>query len=195
VYSTNITSTNIVGTLISSGAHIISGGGLLATFNSNTIGNIYTTGGNVGIGTTSPSSYLQVYQTALFSTNGNLTCTGDVLAYGSISDQRLKTNVLDITSKHAIDIVNKLRPVTFNWKDDVFHVEKQNKFDSGFIAQEVHQVIEHAVGEYQHIESGTTYKNLKHERIIPYLLRTVQVLLERVSELETFFDCSQNKFN
>jgi hypothetical protein len=38
----------------------ITGGGLLATFNSNTFGNIFTTGGNVGINTTSPNASLDI---------------------------------------------------------------------------------------------------------------------------------------
>jgi hypothetical protein len=38
----------------------ITGGGLAATFNSNTVGALITTGGNVGIGTMSPQSALQV---------------------------------------------------------------------------------------------------------------------------------------
>ena len=140
--------------------------------------------GSVGIATTAPGGYLQISTTALFSSNGNLTCTGDVLAYGSISDVSLKTNIATINKDTAIDTVKKLRPVTFNWKDDVFNEFKRNKFDSGFIAQEVEQVIEHAVGEYTEIESNITYKNLKHERIIPYLLSTVQYLLDKVDQLE-----------
>jgi hypothetical protein len=145
------------------------------------------TSGNVGINNTAPSGPLQIGSTALFSSNGNLTCTGDVLAYGSISDQRLKTNIETIPPEIAINTVKQLNPVTFNWKENVFNTEKQNKFDSGFIAQEVEAILEHATGEYTHIESGTIYKNLKHERIIPYLLRTVQSLLERVELLENNF--------
>jgi hypothetical protein len=141
-----------------------------------------------------PGGTTQIGSTALFTTNGNLTCTGDVLAYGSISDQRLKTNIQTISPEFAIDTVKKLNPVTFNWKENVFNTEKQNKFDSGFIAQEVNEILEHAVGEYTHFETGTVYKNLKHERIVPYLLRTVQNLLERVELLETLkkFRSKQN---
>jgi hypothetical protein len=50
LFSSSITTNNL----------LVTGGGLVASFNSNTIGNIFTTGGNVGIGTTAPSSTLQI---------------------------------------------------------------------------------------------------------------------------------------
>ena len=34
--------------------------GLISTYNSNTLGNLYTTGGNVGINTSAPSTSLDV---------------------------------------------------------------------------------------------------------------------------------------
>lgn len=52
----NITSTNLVETNISAATVVVSGGSLRATFNSNTIGNIITTGGNVGINMFSPGT-------------------------------------------------------------------------------------------------------------------------------------------
>jgi hypothetical protein len=124
-------------------------------------------------GTTSPSMQL---------TNGNLIVTGDVIMFGSISDQRLKTNVQNINSSTSIDKVNSLRPVTFNWKDDIFNKEHAGKSDSGFIAQEIEQVIGHAVAEYPDLHSGNIYKNIKYERIIPYLTSAIQELSTKLNE-------------
>lgn len=84
----SISSGNIVSGLISSGAHIITGGSLIATFNSNTIGSIYTTGGNVGINTTAPSFNLDVIGTARISTSLTI---GSILASGSISSATIST--------------------------------------------------------------------------------------------------------
>ena len=97
IYSTNITSTNIVGTNISAGSlnlsslnistittssllatnsslsniynNSITTSSLLAIGNSNTIGNIYTTGGNVGINTNSPNVLLSL---STYSSNQKL---------------------------------------------------------------------------------------------------------------------------
>ena len=59
LFSTNQTTTNIVGTNLTTSSIIVTSGGLSATFNSNTIGSIMTTGGNVGIGV-SPVQQLHV---------------------------------------------------------------------------------------------------------------------------------------
>jgi uncharacterized protein YjbI with pentapeptide repeats len=63
--STVATIPNIVHTNITTTSIMVTGGGVLATFNSNTIGNIFTTGGNIGIGTTSPgtNNQLDIYNT------------------------------------------------------------------------------------------------------------------------------------
>ena len=140
--------------------------------------------GNIGIRTTNPTDYLQVASVMLLTSTGNMTCTGDLYAFGTISDQRLKTNVENISPENALDTVKKLRPVTFNWKDTIFNEQHRGQDDSGFIAQEVEELIPHAVGEYTEIESGETYKNMRHERIIPYLTATIQKLIQRVEQNE-----------
>jgi hypothetical protein len=137
--------------------------------------------GNVGIGTTNPSDILQVSSVMLMASSGNLTVTGDVLAFGTISDQRLKENVTDISL--GLETINNLRPVTFNWKQDIFNKNRAGTRDSGFIAQEVEQILEHAVSEYKEIETGEIYKNMRHERIIPYLVKAIQELTQQVNEL------------
>ena len=114
---------------------------------------------------------------------GNITCTGDFAAFTSISDKRLKTNIIKLDS--SIDIIKKLNPVKFNWKYNDFIIDnKQGKEDVGFIAQEIEQIIPLASGEYKVINSEETYKNIKYERIIPYLVKSIQELIDKVERLE-----------
>ena len=74
VNATNSTVTNSVVTSSTVGTSIITTN-LLAIGNSNTVGNIFTTGGNVGINTSTPSTHLHVaggYSNSINSTTGSL---------------------------------------------------------------------------------------------------------------------------
>jgi hypothetical protein len=140
--------------------------------------------------TTSPSMQL---------TNGNLLVTGDITAFSSISDERLKTSIKDISGDNALKIINDMRPVTFNWRDDLFNKTHAGQSDSGFIAQEIEKLIPHAVSEYTDITGGETeteqknYKNLRHERIIPYIVSAMQELFEKSSQKQDFLEKSLQK--
>jgi len=114
-------------------------------------------------------------------TNGNLTVTGDITGFGNLSDIRLKKNVIDIAQMESLRVVNALRPVTFDWKDDIFNESKRNKNDAGFIAQEVEEIIPCAVSDY--VTSDVNYKHIKHERILPYLVGSIQKLTRENDEL------------
>lgn len=118
--------------------------------------------------------------------NGNLVASGDITAFGNLSDIRLKTNIVDIDSEYALNTVRSLRPVTFDWKSDIFNKSKGGSCDVGFIAQEVEEIIPQAVAEYQEMNSGTFYKNIKHERLIPYLVGAIKKLEYENKKLEQF---------
>lgn len=122
------------------------------------------------------------------SSSGTLTVTGDVSSFGTISDRRLKSNILNLDSLESLNIIRGLRPVSFDWNKDLFNKEYAGTPDSGFIAQEIQELIPHAVGEFRDITDNTIYMNMRHERIIPYLVSVVQNLLYRIEVLE------KNKF-
>jgi hypothetical protein len=153
---------------------LVTSGSFSASFNSNTVGNVFTTGGNVGINMTSPSYTLHV--------NGDICASGDVISFASISDKRLKTNIENLDTDNSLQTIKDLRPVTFSWKNDIFNEQKRSLQDVGFIAQEVEVVVPYAVSEYRYSEN--TYKNMKHERLIPYLVGAIQRLDVRTVELE-----------
>ena len=171
VASAGITSGSILATTII-GSTSVSSGILAAT-------NITTT--NL-VATALTAGALKTSDIAL---NGNLVATGDITAFGSLSDIRLKTNIVNIENDLALNIVKSLRPVTFDWKSDIFNETKRGTSDVGFIAQEVEDVIPECVAEYQEINSGTIYKNIKHERLIPYLVGAIKKLEYINKELQS----------
>ena len=119
------------------------------------------------------------------SQGGTLTMGGDVVAYGSPSDKRLKENIKPIES--ALDKVSKLQGVTFDWKDkekeyDQFgkpHKLQEWKNDIGFIAQDVQKVIPELVREN---EDGML--SMRHQGIAPILLEAIKELKAEIEELK-----------
>mgnify|MGYP003313014710 CR=1 FL=1 len=109
------------------------------------------------------------------SHDGNLTAIGDLVAYGSPSDKRLKENIKPIES--ALDKVSKLQGVTFDWKksDSILDIKE----DIGFIAQDVQKVIPELVREN---EDGML--SMRHQGIAPILLEAIKELKAEVEELK-----------
>jgi hypothetical protein len=111
--------------------------------------------------------------------SGNIYAVGDIQAFYNYSDARLKTDVAPISS--ALDtVVTQLRPVEFTWRDDITNVDRRNTRDAGFIAQEIHQVIPYTE---MHMGPDGEYLGVRHERIIPYLVRAIQELKSEVDDL------------
>jgi hypothetical protein len=95
---------------------------------------------------------------------GTLTATD----LNSSSDSSLKENI--ITVEDALDKVNNLRGVKFNWKED-------GRASYGIIAQELEQVLPELV-------TNTDPKTVNYNGIIGVLIEAVKELTARVEELE-----------
>ena len=116
----------------------IDGGNSDAFFISDAVGSsdrfVITQGGNVGIGTTSPSQTLHVFGAIRLTASGTDANRYNVYWNGSTgdfilvsSDARLKKDFdYDI---EGIETVKNLKPLRFTWKED-------NKKQLGFLAQE-----------------------------------------------------------
>ncbi len=87
--------------------------------------------GKVGIGTTTPSQQLTVF-------NGTTTGTYTATGWAHSSDRRLKTNITAI--ENSLEKIKTLQGVYFNWKNN----PNENK-QIGFIAQEVEKVLPEVV--------------------------------------------------
>jgi hypothetical protein len=122
--------------------------------------------------------YTSTSRTTSFQ-NGTMITTGDVTAFGSVSDRRLKENIEPLG---PIDI-KAIRPVKFTWKNDIFNENKRGQIDVGFIAQEIEEVIPEIITNFK--IDNLDYKAIKYEKLVPYLVKTIQDLTLRVELLES----------
>ena len=90
----------------------------------------------------------------------------------SVSDKRFKTNIKP-TKVKAVDLLNKIEMVEFNWKKD-------NKFEKiGAIAQQVQSVEESlVVKDMDSKQTQSDYLRISYYEAIPYLIKAVQELSE-----------------
>ena len=117
---------------------------------------------------------------------------GDVLTSDAAeltSDQTLKENIVDATSK--LEDLKKIKVRNFNWKAS-YHPEKSKKKLLGFIAQEVEQVFPALISEHD-ISSGDHTKD-DHTPVMkkgikqawaPILVKALQEAIEKIETLET----------
>lgn len=96
----------------------------------------------------------------------------------SVSDKRFKTNIKP-TKVKAVDLLNKIEMVEFNWKKD-------NKFEKiGAIAQQVQSVEESlVVKDMDSKQSYSDYLRISYYEAIPYLIKAIQELSEQNKELK-----------
>jgi hypothetical protein len=111
---------------------------------------------------------------------GFIHCNGihaefDITAFSSTtkSDINLKKNINNLEYNNEL---LQLNPVTFNWRDK----NKSNTSNVGFIAQEVEKILPCLVKD-----GLDNYKSVNYVSLIPYLVKHIQTLEERIKKLET----------
>jgi hypothetical protein len=119
-------------------------------------------------------------QNILIYGNGNIQNANGV--YGTISDIKLKENIVDATPK--LEKLLKVRVRNYNLKGD-YEQHKQ----LGVVAQELEQVFPSLVEEISDKdkdgnEIGTTTKSVKYSIFVPMLVKAMQELNEKVVSLE-----------
>jgi len=113
-----------------------------ALYNSN---NINYTQGNIGIGTLRPAFKLDIIDD--INVVGNYYRNGTILSYSGtgtliFSDNRIKTNIIDINDDNALQQILKIEPKIYNYIDIA---ERGTDTVYGFIAQQIREVIPQAV--------------------------------------------------
>ncbi len=159
-------------------------------------------GGNVGIGSSSPSAKLDVngdlkvdngsigINVTPSATDGRLDAGNDVVAY-STSDRRLKENIIPISE--PLNKIKKINGVEFDWipltdrEKRVIHGNEGH--DVGVIAQEIEDILPVAVKQREH----SKYKAVRYEKIIPLLIEAVKDQQDIIEELTNRLDKLENK--
>jgi len=141
-----------------------------------------TQAGTVVVSNTTDGNDVQLdslgLNTAASGTAGELRATNDITAFYS-SDISLKENIVEIPS--ALDMVDKIRGVFFDWKDDYIDSKGgedgyfMRKKDVGLIAQEVEAVLPEVVGTRK-----DGIKAIKYDRLVPLLLQAIKELKEKI---------------
>ena len=154
-----------------------------------------TSGGNVGIGDTSPGGRLDIGfnsssvvglvlsnagtgTSARFysgsSIVGSITVSGSATAFNTSSDYRLKENVVDIAD--GITRVKQLSPKRFNF------IINADKTVDGFLAHEAQAVVPEAVtGE----KDGEEMQGIDQSKLVPLLTAALQEAIAKIETLET----------
>lgn len=198
IYSTSGTSMNV----ISNGTYLLLGAG----------GNVKMTmdsSGYVYIGANAASSYplyIGTYTSVTFSSYGYLSSSGAGTNAGSttanvsiraveriiasefdaVSDGRLKENIIEIDSIKALEMVENIRAVSYNWKSSV---SEETGTKLGWIAQEVGEGgIGEAITKMAHtLKDGTEledYHVLDKAQLTAVLWAAVKQLSTKVTALE-----------
>ncbi len=126
-------------------------------------------GGNVGIGTTSPSTKLYV--------NGDITAN----SVAGTSDIRFKTNIRPVVN--ALDKIKALRGVYFNWNQNAFPEKEFGAQDElGFIAQEVEKVVPEIVTKDKTQEE---YRSVKYDKLVALLVEAIKEQQKQIDSLNS----------
>jgi len=157
--------------------------------------NLYRNFSSLGIRVVGAGSGAYLYG---FNSSG-----GSYAIYNPFSDERLKENITDLG--YGLNEINQLRPITYDWKDDVRPFPENTEVQYGLLAQELEEVMPelvdtapntHIVTDKEGNETeeelgimvdGQFVQNTKSyaERPLIYILiNAVQELTARVEALE-----------
>ena len=101
---------------------------------------------------------------------GTIAINSSSTAYNTSSDARLK----DVTGEaRGLDVINKLNPVSYNWKVD-------GKEDEGLIAQECEDIVPNAI-----TKNSSDYYEMDYSKLVVHLVKGMQEQQEQIEQLKT----------
>lgn len=165
----------------------------------NKVSTLKTTNGNLHIDSEDGHSlYLNYYEGAstniyfgtgnggycgTVSSAGVLRMAGDVVAYYSFSDRRLKTNIKK--TENNLDKILSLNPVEYTWKEG----PREGVKEIGLIAQEVEEVVPEVVRlqsrHHDEKTEGEEYKQVDYEHLVSTLIGAMQEQQKQIDELKS----------
>ena len=112
-----------------------------------------------------------------FEADGDFHADGDVIAQSTTisSDINLKENIKVVPD--ALDKVESLRGVTFDWKRD-------GTPSAGVIAQEVQGVLPEAVKEVTPVKGGDSHLSVNYHALTSILIESIKELKAEIEELK-----------
>jgi hypothetical protein len=151
------------------------------TENGNNTLNLWQTG-------TSQHNAIAFYKGDSQTNRGNIVVTTSGTSYNSISDYRLKENIVPL--ENGLDRVLQLKPSKFNW------IETGDESE-GFIAHELQEYFPDAVtGEKDAVFASTgniKAQSVDYGRITPLLVKAIQELKAENDALKTRIETLENK--
>jgi hypothetical protein len=108
-------------------------------------------------------------------TSSGITSIGDVTAYGTPSDIKLKENIERIPN--GLEMIESLNGYTFNY------IGKTDRM-IGVIAQELEKIAPELVYETESLETGETSKAVRYSQITAILIEAVKELSAEIKELK-----------
>jgi len=123
--------------------------------------------------------------------NGNVSNTNG--SYGTLSDIKLKENIVDAAPK--LEKLMQVRVVNYNLKSELgYEAHKQ----LGVVAQELEQVFPSLVSESPDVDAegktlGTTTKNVKMSVFVPMLIKAIQEQQQIINDLKARIETLENK--
>jgi len=119
-----------------------------------------------------------VFATASGTTKGKITTSANATQYVTTSDYRLKEDIQDVPNATARLL--SLKPCNFKW------IGSSERTD-GFLAHELAEQVPDAVtGEKDAVDAdgNPDYQGIDQAKIVPLLVKTIQELEARITELE-----------